>query len=87
MNFINEIVAKSSLVDTLNKQLNKLAESAICPKGYLLTPHYHRETVSFSIHKNSVHVEVNPLLSIIHYAGVTRVSAYILVQEFKSLNS
>jgi len=86
MNFINELVAKASIVDMHINQINKLGKRAICPRGYMLTAHYHYGEVRFSMHgKGSV--LINPLLSIIDYQGMTRVSAYILVQEFKSLNS
>lgn len=86
MNFINELVAKASIVDMHRNQLDKLEKRAVCPSGYILTAHYHYDELRFSIHgKDSV--LINPLLSIIGYQGMTRVSAYILVQEFKSLNS
>ena len=86
MNFINELVAKASIIEMQMNQIKKLEKTAICPRGYMFTAHYHYDDVRFSIHgKDSV--LINPLLSIIDYQGMTRVSAYILVQEFKSLNS
>jgi hypothetical protein len=69
-------------VERTSKELNT-------PKGMLLTVHNHTTPISFSLHGPLISIQFHFLcgkLIPVKSEGVTKVEAYIILEEFKQLN-